>query len=280
MLRRLALAAGTALLALTPANANHSTGIHWAGDGQNLALKVNTAITSEWNASVATAISDWNQSDELTLNSQTVAVDRRTCDPIMGQILVCNFPYGRRYGWIALSTIVYFISDNHIAFATTKLNDTYFFGPEKNTPAWRTYTACHELGHNFGLDHQDSNRDNVNIGSCMDYTRAAAGGVLDGFDYGPSDEHPNAHDYEELSVIYDHDDGFTTATAATDFGLRDVGKAAPQTPSPVGIGDSPAEWGRAIHRDKQGRPDVFLKDVARGERALTHVSWANAEGSH
>ena len=277
MFRPIALVAGTALLALTPASANHSTGIHWAGDGQNLTIKVNTAITSEWNESVATAISDWDQSDELTLNTRTATVDRRKCAPIFGQILVCNFQYGQR-GWVAIATVFYFVSDNHIAAATTKLNDSYFYTPRYNTPAWRATSACQEIGHDFGLAHQDENLSNVNLGSCMDYTNAPAGGVLNGFDYGPSDEHPDAHDFEELNIIYDHDDGFTTVAEATNFGIRQVGKAVPQAPQ--GIGDSPAEWGRAVHRDAQGRPDVFLKYLGHGERALTHVTWAIGEGPH
>jgi hypothetical protein len=40
------------------------------------------------------------------------------------------------------------------------------------------------------------------------------------------------------------------------------------------MGDSPAEWGRAIHRDGLGRPDVFVKDFIDGQRAITHVFWA------
>src|SRR6185369_8359188 len=238
MFRPIALAVGTALLALTPASANHSTGIHWAGDGQNLTLKVNIAITSEWNASVTTAISDWNQSDELTLISQPVSADRRKCNPILGQILICNFNYGQR-GWLGISTVVYYTADNHIAFATTKLNDSYLRLPAY-PPSWRAISACHEIGHNLGLDHQDDTANNVNLGTCMDITNAPAGGVLNGFDYGPSNEHPNAHDYEELSIIYNHDDGFTTATAAaTNFGIREVGKTTPQALQPEGIGDSP-----------------------------------------
>ena len=277
MLRPLALGTGAALFALTPAIANHSTGVHWAGNGQNLVLKVNTAITPEWNVAVGTAISDWNQSTELTLNIQAAAVDRRTCAPIVGQILICNFPYGRQqYGWEAIATVYYRVADNHIVAATTKLNDSYYYNRVYDTPAWRAIGICHELAHDLGLDHQDTTRDNVNLGTCMDYTNAPAGGVYKGFDYGPSDEHPDAHDYEELSIIYDHDDGFSTATAATNFGVREIGNAVPQALQ--GIGDSPAEWGRAIHRDRQGRPDVFLKDLGSGKRAVTHVSWATGEG--
>jgi hypothetical protein len=29
---------------------------------------------------------------------------------------------------------------------------------------------CQEVGHTFGLDHQDENFNNTNLGTCMDYT--------------------------------------------------------------------------------------------------------------
>lgn len=274
--RRVALVASTAVLALTPASANHSWGgYHWAGPGSNLAIKVNTAITSQWNASVGTSISDWDQSNELSLTTQTSSVDRRKCNPIAGQVLVCNYTYGKR-GWLGIATI--WLSSGHISQATTKLNDSYHNSPPYNTAPWRSLVACQEIGHDWGLDHQDETFNNVNLGTCMDYTNAPAGGVLNGFNYGPSNEHPNAHDYEELNIIYNHDDGFTTASAGTNFGIRQVGKPVPQAPPSEGIGDSPAEWGLAIHRDKQGRPDMFAKDFGNGHRALTHVFWAIGEG--
>ena len=43
-------------------------------------------------------------------------------------------------------------------------------------------------------------------------------------------------------------------------------------------GDSPAEWGRAIHKDGEGRPDVFLKDIDAKHKVLTHVFWAIGKG--
>jgi hypothetical protein len=79
-----------------------------------------------------------------------------------------------------------------------------------------------------------------------------------------------------LNSIYNHDDGFTTATASTNFGIRQVGVPAPR--SETGVGDSPAEWGRAIHRDGLGRPDVFVKDLDSRRKILTHVYWAIGEG--
>jgi len=280
VMRRLALATSTALLALSPASATNSwNGYHWAGNGQNLTVLVNTAITSQWNQSVATSISDWNQSTELTLNSQAAAADAKKCSPIAGQVLVCNASYGKR-GWLGIANIWLESGTKHITQATTKLNDSYFNSAPYNSAPWRALVACQEIGHDWGLDHQDETFNNVNLGTCMDYTNAPAGGVVNGFNYGPSNQHPNTHDYDELKIIYNHDDGYTTAAAGTNFGIRMVGKPVPQKPSSEAIGDSPAEWGRAIHFDKLGRPDVFVKDLGNGEKALTHVFWAPGERPH
>src|SRR4030095_11846786 len=94
---RFALLAGAPLFALPPTAANHSWGgYHWAGNGSNVTIKVNTSITSQWNASVADSISDWNASNELTLNSASSSAGAKKCSPIAGQILVCNAAYGNR----------------------------------------------------------------------------------------------------------------------------------------------------------------------------------------
>lgn len=273
---RVALAAVVTLGAVVPASATHSWGgYHWAGNGSNVTLKVNTSITSQWNTSVSGSISDWNSSTELTLSRVTSSANAKKCSPIAGQILVCNAAYGKR-GWLGIASI--WLTSGHISQATTKLNDSYFSSAYYNTAGWRALVACQEVGHDFGLDHQDETFDNANLGTCMDYTNAPDGGIVSGFNYGPANRHPNKHDYDELNIIYNHDDGFTTATASTNFGIRQVGKAAPQSPPSAAIGDSPSEWGRAIHRDSLGRPDVFEKDFGNGQKALTHVFWAIGEG--
>jgi len=273
---RVALISGAALAALTPAIANHSWGgYHWAGNGQDVAIKVNTSITTQWNTSVADSISDWNQSNELTLSRISSSANTKKCNPIAGQILVCNATYGNR-GWLGIASI--WLTSGHISQATTKLNDSYFNTAQYNSAAWRALVACQEIGHDFGLDHQDEGFNNVNLGTCMDYTNAPDGGVVGGFNYGPANRHPNAHDYQELNIIYNHNDGFSTTTASTNFGIRQVGRAAPPALSAAGSGDSPAEWGRAIHKDGKGRPDVFLKDLDAKHKVLTHVFWAIGEG--
>lgn len=267
----------SAVLAATPVLATHSWGgYHWATTGSGLTVKVNTAVTSAWTSYVGTAISDWESSRYLALTAQTTSgVNPKTCNPIAGQVLVCSAAYGQR-GWLGIASI--WLSNGHIVQGTTKLNDTYYAFDFYNTPAWRAAVACQEIGHDFGLDHQDEIFDNVNLGSCMDYSRNPAGGVYNGFDYGPNNEHPDKHDYDQLKIIYNHDDGYTSATASTNFGIREVGKAAPPVISSAGSGDSPAEWGRAIRYDAQGRPNVFEKDLAPGQKVLTHVFWAIGEG--
>ena len=268
---RVTLVVGAALVAASPAAANHSwNGYHWAGDGATLSLKVNKAITSTWGDSVHRAIEDWDQSTELSLTEQNApaGTDAKRCKPIAGQILVCNYAYGKR-GWLGIATV--WLSNGHITQATTKLNDSYHNSAPYNLPAWRALVACQEIGHDFGLDHQDENFSNTNLGTCMDYTNDPDGP--------PSNEHPNTHDYEQLSAIYDHDDGFTTSTSATNFGVREFGKPVPQGPvSEAPAGDSPAEWGRAIHFDELGRPDVFEKVIAPRRKMITHVFWAIGEG--
>ena len=269
---RLALAAAVALGTIVPASANHSwNGYHWAGNGSSLALRINTAIASKWNTAVGGSLSDWERSTELSLSTRSVTVDPKKCSPIAGQVLVCNAAYGRR-GWLGIASI--WLTNGHISQATTKLNDSYHDHAPYNQAAWRSLVACQEIGHDWGLDHQDETFANRNLGTCMDYTNAPAGGVYNGFDYGPSNEHPNAHDYDELNIIYNHDDGYTSATTATNFGIRQVGRAVPQTPPSQPTGNSPAEWGRAIHKDGLGRPDVFLQEFGDGQKAITHVFWA------
>jgi len=264
-----ALAAVCAAAIAAPAIARHSWGgYHWAGNGTNITLTINKAITSQWTIAVNTAIADWEVSDELTLPYGDVSVSRKRCNPISGQILVCNDSYGQR-GWLGIASI--WLSSGHISQGTTKLNDSYFNTATYNTPAWRSMVACQEIGHDFGLDHQDEEFGPPNLGTCMDYTNDPAGGGA----YLLSNLHPNTHDYDMLKTIYtNHND---TAKLSTNFGIRQVGQPAGPASS-EGIGDSPSTWGRAIHRDGLGRPDVYVKDLGPGQKVITHVFWALGEG--
>src|SRR6266508_6040944 len=112
------------------------------------------------------------------------------CQATTGRVEVCNSTYGNN-GWLGIASI-WITTGNHITQGTVKLNDTYFNTSTYNTTAWRNLVSCQEVGHTFGLDHQDENFDNPNLGTCMDYTRDSS-----------TNQHPNSHDYEELLCIYD-----------------------------------------------------------------------------
>jgi hypothetical protein len=267
------LAAVAAAAIAAPALAGHSWGgYHWSTrTAGSLSLEVVTANTPAWEDSITTAIADWNDPvvnnapDVLTL-SRTInnSIDRRKCNPIAGKVLVCNYAYGKR-GWLGIASI--WLSNGHISQATTKLNDSYYGANSSyNTPAWRSLVACQEIGHDFGLDHQDEGYSAPNLGTCMDYTNDPDGGPT----YGPSNEHPNFHDYEELGIIYNH--------SHSNLALQSAGQSGSAAWHPGPAGDSPAEWGRAVHYDKLGRPDTFAKDFGQGRRMITHVYWAIGEG--
>jgi hypothetical protein len=248
-----------AAFAASPALADHSWGgYHWNKTGSKVQLEVRKAITSPWITSVNGAINDWNQSSVVALTGVTASgVNTKKCNPVAGKIL------------IGIASI--WLSNGHISQGTTKLNDTYFNQAQYNTAAWRALVACQEIAHDFGLDHQDEGFGPPNLGSCMDYTNDPDGQGA----YGPSNEQPNAHDFEQLEDIYNH-----VHAAQTDFAIREVGRAT--APGPINeapAGDSPAEWGRAIHRDGQGRADVFLKEIGPGRKMITHVFWAIGEGN-
>ncbi|MFL6721202.1 MAG: hypothetical protein ACJ8FT_05280 [Sphingomonas sp.] len=257
-----ALALGAAWAAIsTPAAATNSWGgYHWARTANPVTVQLGDNVDSRWDSYLVTAQSDWNQS--TVIKSPLVAGSSTgRCKGVAGTIQVCNSNYGNN-GWLGIASIS-ITGGTHITQGTVKLNDTYFNSASYNTPAWRRLVSCQEIGHTYGLDHQDETFNNYNLGTCMDYTNAPSGGTVGGFNYGPSNEYPNAHDYDELNIIYSHLDSTTTvafrANAAGAFGDP---------------GDSPREWGRAIHFDAKGRPDMFQRVDGPGLMTLTHVFWA------
>jgi hypothetical protein len=71
---RISLVAGAALVALTPALADHSWGTyHWAIDGQRLDLVVNHSVTAQWTPYVNEAVADWEKSRKLSFMSANSA---------------------------------------------------------------------------------------------------------------------------------------------------------------------------------------------------------------
>lgn len=237
--------------------ANHSWGgYHWARTSNPFLVNLGDNVDSNWDAYLAIASNDWSQNlygNPVRTAVVAGATSPRRCRPTAGQDQVCNASYGNT-GWLGVAQI--WVSGTHITQGTVKLNDTYFSTAKYNTPAWRQFVTCQEVGHTFGLAHQDETFDNTNLGSCMDYTNDPDGtisGQLSNLD-------PNRHDYEELALIYSHLDSTTTLASSPAVSRASV--------------DSPHEWGQLMRSTHHGRVQVFERDFGNGERIVTFVVWA------
>jgi hypothetical protein len=274
MTRRVLVLLMATLAVTTLAYADHSWGpYHWARQSNPFTLKVHDNVTSNWEPYVAEAQADWNASTILDLNTlwQSPLSMPRKCSSAAGVIEICNLKYGQN-GWLGIAGIS--ISGSHITKGYTKLNDTYFNMAQYNTPAWRRMVTCQELAHDFGLDHQDETFNNANLGSCMDYTNDPDGGAGGFSSSDPSNEHPNAHDFEQIATIYAHVDS-TTTVASLGGGLRAVADSllVPVVTS-FDDGNEPWEWGTPVGFDGHGRANKFRLELGNGEVRLTHVTWA------
>ena len=237
------VAAVIAVLAATAAPsalANHSWGnYHWSRAANPFTVPLgdsasNTAY-SNWDGALSSASADWSQSS--VLDSPIVSGgsgNTRTCKATNGRIRVCNSTYGNN-GWLGLAQI--WLSGSHIVRATTKVNDTYFNSPSYSYTNER-HVMCQEIGHGYGLDHQDESGADLN--TCMDYSSA-----LDN----PS---PNAHDYQQLETIYN---GHYDAGSAPSF--------APSTQAPT----------KVTREDRLGTSHVVAY-YGQGYQVHTFIVWA------
>lgn len=255
------------------AAANHAWGYHWARTSNPFTLRVVDSVTSAWDGYLDGAISDWSQSSVLDLEKETGSTssrDRRLCRPVSGKIRVCNYTYGNN-GWLGLAQI-WVDSADHIVQAITKVNDTYFNTSTYNTPAWRRLVMCQEPGHALGLDHQDENFNNANLGSCMDYTNDPDGGSGGASSTDPSNEHPNQHDYDTLAAIYEHLDSYNSYTSGSTASTLGNGNAR----ADVDLND-PSAWGRFVRgtaRGSGGGFAVYVRELGAGNKLVTFVTWA------
>ena len=240
----------------TIAYATHSWGgYHWARTVNPFTLKLGDNVSSTWDAYLGTTSIDWSVSDVLD-TTIIPGKSNASCKATKGRVEVCNRTYGNN-GWLGVAQI--WISGSHITQGTVKVNDTYFKTAKYNTPAWRNTVMCQEVGHTLGLDHQDEAFNNSNLGTCMDYTNDPDGAL-----YGQlSNEHPNAHDYEELALIYAHLDATTT-----------VGQTISNGQAKVNL-EEPGQWGKAIKESRDGRNSLYERDFGNGDKVFTFVIWAD-----
>jgi hypothetical protein len=261
------------------AHASHSwNGYHWARVSNPFTLQLGDNVSSAWDGYLNTTSNDWSQSGVLDIRivaGGTLSNVKR-CRATRGRVEVCATTYGNT-GWLGVAQI--WVSGSHITQGTVKMNDTYFKTAKYNTVAWRNLVMCQEVGHTFGLDHQDETFNNLNLGTCMDYTNYPEGGVHGSIDYGPSNQHPDTHDYDELTIIYGHSDGTTTAGQMVQSGPG-KGKMPPaladiDSDETVELGT--AQWGKLIRSTNNGRTELYENDLGGGHKILTHVIWADPE---
>ena len=213
-LKLIATAAASAVILIgmtaAPAQASHSWGpYHWKTTTGTSNLTIYSSLTSDWTGNLTVANSDWNASAQLqdtVVPGVTTLTSRKRCTASAGAIRVCNASYGAN-GWAGLASI--WSSDGtHISQGTAKMNDTYEAG---SPAAERQGVMCQEVGHTFGLAHQDENFTNANLGTCMDYTNDWS-----------TNQHPNTHDYNQLDTIYNHVEAASASKAASTTGVTRI----------------------------------------------------------
>jgi hypothetical protein len=241
------------------AAANHSwNGYHWPRTQNPFTLKLGDDVGTSWDAHLSAVSADWSrdQADSSwtdatppppgdyvgpnPLNTRVVAgsTTGRKCRSTASAIQVCDASYGNN-GWLGLATV--WVSGSHIAKATVKVNDTYFSTTKYNTPSWRQSVMCQEVGHTFGLDHQDES--GADLDTCMDYSTTP-------------NIHPDQHDYNELARIYQHLDSLN-------------GGSVEASASSNGRG--------SLHRL---RDDLYVERLGGGEKRFVWVFWKNRGRHH
>lgn len=258
-----------ALLALgsivTVAFAGHSWGpYHWGRTANPFTVKLGDNVSTVWDAYLAESSLDWSSSTVLDTALVTGRTNPKRCFPTSGRVEVCSNKYGFN-GWLGVASI--WVNGNHIVRGTVKVNDSYFNTTTYNKPEWRRFVMCQEVGHTFGLDHQDESFSNSNLGSCMDYTSDPNGTLKSQL----SNEHPNAHDYEQLDTIYAHLDSLTTVgQVATNNNRRDHNEKAD-----AGEADENEEGGDSFRVDKKIKNSLYERSLGNGERLFTFILWTN-----
>jgi hypothetical protein len=247
------------------ASASHSWGTyHWARTSNPFTVKLGDNVSSAWDSYLGTASSDWSLSSVLNTLIVSGGTDSRRCRATNGRVEVCDSAYGNN-NWLGVASI--WVSGDHITKGTVKLNNTYFNTEKYDTPAWRQFVMCQEVGHIFGLDHQDETFGNPNLGTCMDYT-SDPDGTISTTTAQLSNVHPNEHDYAQLATIYAHLD----SSSGGGKNSRGNGKPA-MTGGDIDL-EHPFAWGKAIKRDARGKNSLYERDLGRGEKVFTFVIWA------
>ncbi len=263
--RRVVFAVLATLVALVSAvSANHSWGgYHWARTTPQFTLKLGDNLTSgDWRGHLAQTSSDWNSGNSAVLTAVVAGGGggRKRCAMVAGTTQVCNGTYGNN-GWLGLASINV-TGGTHITQGSAKMNDTYFNTATYNNPNEREHVMCQEVAHTFGLDHQST--DGGSLNTCMDYFSNTGANATS-----TRSTKPNAHDFEELNIIYAHLDSTTTLAALT----------SPSASQAVDVTEDPQTWGQLVSQSANGRSSKYEKFHDDGSMTVTHVYWTLEEAA-
>ncbi len=254
--RSICAVAALAVSFVAVTSATHSWGgYHWARTTPQFTLKLgNNLTTADWRAHLSQTSSDWNSGNSAVLTAIVAGQATKRCGMVAGTTQVCNGTYGNN-GWLGLASINIASGTLHITQGSAKVNDTYFNTTTYNNPNEREHVMCQEVAHTFGLDHQST--DGSSLNTCMDYfsnTGVNATSLLSTM--------PNAHDFDELNIIYAHLDSSTTVAALTSIAS-----------SASDVTDDPNSWGQRVSQSANGRSSSYQNANRDGSLTLTHVYW-------
>ena len=238
---------------------------HWARTTSSFTLQVIDSTTPDWDTELGDALAAWSVANEFDLEI-TSANDsnrmRKRCPTVNGQMRVCNAAYGFN-GWLGLAAIG-LDKNGKIDRGYAKMNDSYSsywaIEGEKN------HVMCQEIGHVLGLGH--TSEDGSSQQTCMDYSTD------------PGSQWPNAHDYEQLAIIYAHLDSYNSYAELDGVtGGGDTGGTNPCN-APPGKGcnkmDPPVPMGVLVHRDEHH--EVWVASRRDGGLWVHHVLLAPETG--
>ena len=235
-------------------------GYHWARTTAQFTLKLGDNLTSaDWSSHLSLTSFNWNSPTSFGATSSPIVTaivagsSNKNCSMVAGTTQVCNRTYGKN-GWLGLASIN-ITGGVHITQGSAKMNDTYFNTAMYNNPNERQHVMCQEVAHTFGIDHQST--DGSSQDTCMDYfsnTGANADSTLS--------TTPNAHDFEELNIIYGHLDSTTTVAAVATLAA-----------SGVDVTDNPNSWGHLVSQSANGRSSTYERFNSDNSKTVTHVYW-------
>ena len=189
-------------------------GYHLPRQSNPFVAKFAGNLDQNWADRLATTTADWSRSDVL---DALVVPGDGACDltNAPGTYDVCAEPYGAT-GWLGAAE-ARIDADGHILAGQVRINTSYVY-----TPGSELHAMCQEVGHILGLGH--TSEDGSTQGTCMDYGPSVSTSDLNA--------HPNAHDYEQLRVVYGHVDGGGLPPAAEPTPVP-TGTPRPPTQTPT-----------------------------------------------